>query len=344
MSNNRIYYPHVAVGIAPQGSSSFTVIHGLQEFGMTANFNLEQVQEIGQFEIYEDVEGLPEVEFNLDKVLDGYPLIYHLATQGAATDSLAGRANRRCTLACSVFDDDQDSASGTPLKELQSSGLYADSLRYTIPSEGNCTESVTLKGNHAQWVSSGFTFTGTLFDNSDEPLALTSGLGGVQRRENVVFAGATLADVTLLPNGLNGIPGISASGTNDKTAGVYGAHISNITISADLNREDIVELGTKNPYFRAPQGNTDVTCEISVVSILGPNVSFNETGIASGLNTFSKKIQVVLEDGTTLDLGSKNRMTSCQMGNLSSNGGNVTDSYSYRNRNSLTISQPQSPG
>ena len=79
MSNNRIYYPHVAVGIAPQGSSSFTVIHGLQEFGMTANFNLEQVQEIGQFEIYEDVEGLPEVEFNLDKVLDGYPLIYHLS-------------------------------------------------------------------------------------------------------------------------------------------------------------------------------------------------------------------------------------------------------------------------
>jgi len=343
MPNNRIYYPHVAIGIAPQGSASFTPIHGVQEFGMSTNFNLEQVQEIGQFEIYEDVEGLPEVEFNIDKVLDGYPLIYHLATQGAATDSLAGRANRRCTLACSIFDDDQDSASGTPLAELQSSGLYADSLRYTIPSEGNCTESVTLKGNHAQWVTAGFTFTGTLFDNTDQPLALSSGLGGVQRRENVIFAGATLANVTRLPHGLNGIPGISASGTNDKTAGVYGAHISNITISSDLNREDITELGTKNPYFRAPQGNTDVTCEIAVVSILGPGVSFNETGIASGNNTFNKTIQVVLEDGTKFNLGTKNRMTGVQLGGLSANGGNATDTYSFRNRNHLVISHPLSP-
>lgn len=343
MSNNRIYFPHVAVGIAPQGSSTFTEIHGVQEVGINTTLNIEYINEVGQFEAYEGIEDIPEVEITVDKVLDGYPLIYHLATQGAATDTLAGRANRRCTLAMSIFDDDQDSASGTPLREMQASGLYADSIRYTIPVDGNCTESITLRGNHMEWFSAGFTFTGTIFDNTDEPLALTSGLGGIQRRENVVFAGATLDDVTLLPHGLNGIPGISASGTNDKTAGVYGAHVQTITISADLNREDINELGRRTPYFRAPEGNTDVTCEIEVVSILGHNVGVLEDGIASGQNTFNKTIKVVLEDGTVLNLGTKNKMTGVQMGGLSAAGGNVSDTFSFSNRNSLAVSHPQNP-
>ncbi len=187
-TNNRIFWAVQAAGLAPLGSQSFTPIHGLQSIGITTSFNLEQVFEIGQIAIYENIENIPDIEVTLEKVLDGYPLIYHLATRGYDANTLSGRQNKRSILALSIFGDTQDSASGVPKSEVQMSGLFPSSLTYTFPTEGNCTEAVTLVGNNKVWdTSEPFAFTGTIFDNTDEPLALTSGDGGVQRRENVEF-------------------------------------------------------------------------------------------------------------------------------------------------------------
>ena len=96
MANRRIYYPVHSVAIAPLGTTNYTtshVVRGLQNAGSTLTFNLEQIFEIGQLEIYENIESVPIIEITLEKVFDGYPLIYHLATVGATDPSLAGRQN-----------------------------------------------------------------------------------------------------------------------------------------------------------------------------------------------------------------------------------------------------------
>ena len=55
--------------------------------------------------IYENIENIPDVEVTLEKVLDGYPLIYHLCTQGSDTITLAGRSTTRCQVALGVWGD-----------------------------------------------------------------------------------------------------------------------------------------------------------------------------------------------------------------------------------------------
>lgn len=343
MTVNRIFYSHKALGIAPMGTNDFVQIHGLQEGGLSTNFDLTEINEIGQLSTYESVENVPQIEITLEKVLDGYPLIYHLATAGATSDSLAGRGNIQSILAMSIFDDDQDAASGTPLVQFTSSGLYADSLRYEFPSEGPCTESVTLRGDHGVWTTSGFTFTGTLFDDTDEPLALTSGLGGVQFTENIKFQPNLNGDYTILPQGVGGIPGISSSGTNDLTGGVYGAHIANISVSTDLNREEIKELGRRKYYFRSISFPIDVNTEISVTSTGGNQIDALPDGVVSGQNLFNQRIVIVTEDSTKIDLGTRNKLTSVTFAGGSATGGNDIDTYSFRNKNHMVVSHDQSP-
>lgn len=344
MVNNRVFWAVKALGIAPQSTESYTAVHGLQSVGITTTFNLEEIFEIGQIAIYENIEDIPDVEVTLERVIDGYPLAYHLATSTASTGTLAGRSAARCNVAMSIFGDTQDSASGTPVSQVYMSGMFASALTYTFPSEGSCTESVTLLGNHKEWKTSSFTFSGSIFDNTDTPLSLDSGTGGVQRRENVVFAGDSVDDITLLPGGTNGIPGISSSGTNDKTADVYGAHVQSVSVSSDLGRTNLVELGRRLPYFRYVEFPTEVTCDIEVLSIDGDRIEATEDGVlGDGNNLNAHTIRVVLEEGLKVYLGTQNKLSNVTYGGGDTGGGNDTTTYSYSNFNILTVTHPQDP-
>lgn len=343
-NNNRVFWAVQAVSIAKESTNNWITVHGLQSVGLTTNFNLDRIFEIGQISIYENVEDIPEVEMTLEKVIDGYPLIYHLATNGSTSATLAGRSAKKCNVALAVFSDVQDSASGVPQSQVELSGMYVSSLSYTFPVEGNCTESVTLVGNNKLWRTANFTFpisSGVVFNNADVPLALSSGLGGVQRRENVIFGDSTC---TLLPGGTNGIPGISSSGTNNKTADVYGAHVQTISVSANLGRTALNELGRRTPYFRYVEFPVDVTCDIEVTASKGDEISATEEGVAgSGNNLTASRIRIKLEETTTLDLGSQNKLSNVTYGGADAGGGNATVTYSYLTSNDLTITHIQDP-
>src|SRR5687767_5206445 len=133
MPNYRVYYPIWYAAIGPFASNSGIPVHGLQSVAMTTTFSLEQVFELGQLNIYENIEGIPNIEMTLEKVLDGYPLIYHLATRGATSKSLANRTNNRADVFLPIFSDGQDSASGVPLVVAYCSGMYTQALNYSIP-------------------------------------------------------------------------------------------------------------------------------------------------------------------------------------------------------------------
>lgn len=339
MANQRIFFACAAIGTSRDGSTSYTVLRGVQSVGLTTTFNLEQVFQLGMLAIYENIENIPDVECTIERVLDGNALAYHMLTRDYTANSLAGRSNCKAGIAMSFYGDTQNSASGTPVAEVNMSGMYVNSLTYTIPLEGNCTESVSLIGSNKTWKTSSFTFTGTLFNNTEQPLALTSGLGGVQRRENVIFGGSTL-----LPNGTNGIYGISSSGTNNKTAGQYGAHIQGITISTNLNRTNVLEIGRREPYYRYVNFPVEVTTEISVLSTFGDNTQATEEGVAgSGNNSSDQRIYIVLEDTTIFDLGTRNRLASSSYSGGDTGGGNATMTYTFRNYNDLIINSNSMP-
>lgn len=342
MANKRVWWACEAIGIAPEKSATYTVIHGVQNASLTTTFNLEQIFELGQLEIYENIEDVPDVEMTIEKVLDGHPLLFHEATQGASVGTLVGRSNQRCNVAISVFGDTQSAASGTPVAQVCCSGMYLSSATYTLPLVGNCTEAVTLVGNNKTWRTSGYTLTGTLFDNTDVPLATQ----GVQRRENIVFGSAIDGTVTLLPSGYGGVRGISASGTNNTDSdGEYGAHIQSITISADLGRDAVFELGRRSPYYRFVSFPIEVTTEIEVLDTDGDFVEATEAGVAGNENNLNdNRILVVLDDSTKLDCGGKNKLTNVTTALGDTGGSNSTSTYSYSTFNDLTITQDNDPG
>lgn len=336
-TNKRIYWAIQAAALAANGTFATTAdrITALQTLGMTLQFNLEQIFEIGQSSLFDNVENLPNVEVSMEKALDGSTLIYHKATSTTTTGALLARTDIPSSLHVSIFDDRASSASGVPNAEVICSGLYINSLSYTFPVEGNCTEAVTMVGNFRSWRSGSFAYSGG-FLNNDAPQS------GMIRRQNVVMG----TNGSLLPSHSGGgIPGIGHNGFNTEiTAGGvtrFTAPIQNITISTDLGREDISELGRKNPFFKYIPGSVEVTTEIEVLAIDGDFVQSTSSGqFAGGRDLLDKEIVIRLADGTRFNMGTKNKLVSVTHGGGEAGGGNVTDTYTYSNFNDLKITNP----
>jgi hypothetical protein len=358
--NNRIFYACQAVSIAPCFTHGATgpIVHGVQSVGITTNFNLEQAFELGQIQIYENIEGTPDVEVTLEKVLDGYPLMYHLASSDATAGSLVNRAARRSCVALGIYPEDKDSVTGNAPVEVYMSGMYISSLSYSFPTDGNCTESLTLVGNSKEWNSGApklidsASAAGIPTDGNgagtDEPQAYTDQLGGIQRREDVMVA------TSILPQSIYGVDQNDGAGNGwDASVGDEGApkvHIQNLTISTDLGRDDINELGRKTPYYRSPNFPTEVSSEFEVIAISGDFVSAYESGDPDlegtpdeGNNTKEETIKIILRDGSIFDLGTKNRLSSVTYGGGDAGGGNATITYSYSTFNDLIVTHPQDP-
>jgi hypothetical protein len=352
MPNNRIFYACQAVALATEGTNNtWTVLHGVQSVGVNTTFNLEQAFELGQISIYENIEGLPDVEVTIERVLDGYPLAYRLATRGATDSTLVNRSKKRCNTVLAIYPDDQVVISGAAPVQVYMSGMYINSVSYSLPTDGNCTESITLVGNNKVWETNGSRFTSAVATGInkssangvyDTPYNSQAGslAAGIQRRENFLMASS------ILPKSIYGVTGTATSGNNwDGTT--PKAHIQSISMSTDLGREDILELGRKTPYYRAPNFPVEVTSEFEVIAISGDFVSAYEAGdptlfstAASGDNTTEETIKVMLQDGTTFDLGSKNRLSSVTFGGGDAGGGNATMKYSYSTFNDFTINGP----
>mgnify|MGYP001571278971 CR=1 FL=1 len=335
--NKRIFWATEAVGFAEDGTLAFTPAHGVQSLGITTTFNLTQVYELGQISIYENLEDLPDVEVTLEKAIDGYPLLYHLATPNAASPTLAGRSNDRCILGVSIYGDVQNSASGVPTAQMTCSGMYISSLAYNFPVDNFFTESVTLVGNNKVWASgTPYTFSGGFLNNDAPP-------SGIQRRQH--FEWGNHANSSHLPGGVGGIPGLSSSGYNSlNAAGAYNATIQGISVSTDLGREALLELGSRNPFFRYATFPVEVTCDIEVLTKDGDFIAATEAGVAgNGNNLVDKEIVIAIDTGLRLDLGTKNKLSSVSYGGADAGGGNATCTYSYTTFNDLTVTDPTDP-
>jgi len=248
MATKRLFYACRRAGIAPGLGDlvpDFKTIRGLQSIGITTTFRLEQVFEIGQLAIYENIEGVPDIEVTLEKVLDGFCPIYLLATQTQAgsvspptSATLAGRAPTQCILGMQIFEEDLAIAGHVGVaesggaqdglrSEVHMSGLYVSSVKYQCGVDRNITENVTLVGNNKAWVLGGDTdnfdsafqygvgtwdtpWTGASWPDGGTSPAAGSGSGGVQRREDILMdptaaIAAGSAAYAILPMNIPGI-------------------------------------------------------------------------------------------------------------------------------------------
>lgn len=359
-SNERILYSCQSVSLTKEGDDGVAegdLIHGLQSVGMTTSFNLEQAFELGQLEIYENIEGTPDVEVTLEKVLDGYPLIYLMASTGVTNTSASGliaRSKEKCDLRLGIFGEEfnnvasaTDNSGGSEV-EVYCSGMNISSVSYNFSTDGNATESVTLVGNNKRWLTGAdvkiLEASVANFDGEDSPLALGvagSASGGIQRREDVLMPSS------ILPRSIYPLKGASASIGNAVDAqGNPLIHVQSFSVSTDFSREDILELGRKTPYARPATFPIEVSCEIEAISTSGDFVDAFEFGdsalygtVDSGNNTQSESIFLAMRGGMTFDLGTKNRLASVSYGGGDAAGGNATSTYSFTNFNELEVRQ-----
>lgn len=350
-TNRRIFYACQAVGIAPNGSESFSPIRGLQTVGINTTFNLEQVFEIGMISIYENIENVPDVEITLEKVLDGFPLIYHLATQDATSGTLVGRSNAKANVALSIFDDTNESASGTAISTCIVSGCFVSQVSYKVGVDGNATESATIVANNKEWVTGArkwnpqwlsYDSAGN-WDADPYPSGDDGGpasQSGIARRQHVDM------NRSIFPTIIPGIGNWSTSGNNvlDTNLNCYNVSFQSFSASANLGREQILELGRKAPYFRYVKFPVEVTSEFEVLSKTGDKVGATEAGTQGyGKNVTSEKIVMYLTEGTKIDLGTKSKLQSVNYQGGGADGNNATATYSFRTFNDFTISHKNDP-
>lgn len=364
--NDRIFFATRKAGIAPNGSNNFTTLRGVQTIGSNLTFELTNIQEIGQIETYEIDEDIPATEYTTEKVLDGHTPIYLLATQDGTDATLVGRAKTECALAISIYEDTVESATGTPAQEVQSSGLFVNSLSYTVTTDGSATESLTLVGSDRRWANTvASTALVTYLDdpfagNTDTPLAIT-GSGGVNKREDVLFSyspavvgpgvdvnGSVSGIGTILPQD---IPGVTGSGTNDVDSadGLFRVHVTGFTASVDFNREDLLELGARAEFAKTTTFPLPVTTEITVISASGDQVSATKDGLISGAgctvgsNLTNRTIRLHMCEGLQLNMGKTNKLSGVSVTGANTDGSNEELTYSYTNNNALAVYHPQDP-
>lgn len=322
--NDRIFYACQAVAITPTGATpaSTHIVKGLQSVGMNSTFTLDQVFEIGQLELYENIEDVTDTEVSLEKVIDGEKLIFNLTSNGKCKTDLVGAAKNRCDVYVAIYDDGTSNATGAARNVCWNSGMYISNVSYNYSVDGNATESVTLVGNDKFWnadTGGPVTAYSQWASNLNTGFNIDTPASGVVRRVNFNVGGSS-------------IPAIVNSQRGDLDAN--STHIQSISVSADFGQENILELGRLGPYARFTSFPIEVTCEFEVIATSGDlkSVSGSNKNLGAGE-------AIILRDtaGTVLDLGSKNKLTSIAYSGGDTGGGNATVTYSFSNYNNLTV-------
>jgi len=332
MPANRIFYAVQQVAISKDnGTTAHQVLYGVQSVSMTTSFSLEQAFELGQLEIYENIEGVPSIEVTINRLLDGTALAYVLAAGGYANaDSINLASSNECSVRLGIWDESVNSyATGSPVAQVTVRDAVMSNVSYTLGVDGNFTEEIGLTSNEKAWYlgglhectnalwASGFT-TGVFGATPDSPDAVM----GVQRREY-----------------FDRINSVLPSEIPDS-----GNKIQSISVSADFGREDLFELGTKGPYAKAATFPLEVSCSIEVISTGGDQVNAVSSGctaVAScaSLNQLTDQT-IILQtcDGTVIDLGTRNKLSSVSYGGGDAGGGNVSTTFEYVTYNKLSVS------
>jgi len=328
MANVRTFYAcqKVALG-APSGSEggvtqAFTDLTAVQSVGITSNFNLDPVYQLGSLDPAELYEDIPEVEISLTKAIDENIGIYELM-MGEGT--LTALSDKRSAVQLTIFPQDYSAGTGVSLSQCKMEPAYLSSITWNFPADGQFTEEATIVSNTKEW---------TLGVDAGSNTDLSAPVGtGVARRQNFDENNSTL------PIGGQALANLSGRMPGD-------SKIQNVSVSVDLGREDIFKLGERLPFTRYINFPVEVTTEFEVISASGDLVGVTnpEAQCANPKALQDLSISLKLCNGLTLDLGDKNKLNSVSTAGGDAGGDNVTYTYSYINYSSLDYTGPAGVG
>lgn len=344
MANLRTFYACQAVAVAPlipndsgvYGSGlydDFKFIHGVQSVGLNSSFDFENIFELGQLEIYDAVLNIPEIEITIEKVLDGYKTVYGHISSG---QDLAKASKHRASVRFAVYGDENNAgsnaASGNLLGYVECTGMYVNNVTYTFPVDGNCTESVTLVGNHKQWYLN-------LSGNTDG--------SGISIPDTIKNDSGTPDDRPVFGSGsTGGLPGRVVRRQDVKVTSPGSTKAQNVTLTLNLGREDVFEFGKRIPYAKIATYPIEVTSEIQSLAVSGSydDVSFTEETYVLPDRDKTIKVEVsgLLNTASptgvlTIDLGKGNFLTSISHAGGDAGGGNATVTRNYTCYNTFKV-------
>lgn len=180
---------------------------------------------------------------------------------------------------------------------------------------------------------------------------------GIQRREEIDMARSILPRdipgvITPVISGIeaafvNGGFGSQGDGTalgadqliGDSNVDNIAEHVQTITVSIDISRDDIFELGSKRPFAKVPSFPLEVTCSVEVVTAQGDLVDARSDQDCGPDNTTQSNTIIIRTcDGMQVDLGDANRLTSVDMGGGEAGGDNMTVTYNFQSFNVFNVS------
>lgn len=347
MAQTRLFYANQGLYIKPvSDSGAYDFVHGVQSADDSYDLPSDPVTEWGMVGSYEISDGISTVNFNCSKVLDGCLPIGLMATEGAAAAGLTSRAEKQCVVAVGVYPSDLDYISGTPARVMEYSGLQMTNWSFEFNVDGPFTESMSFEGSYAEWSLGSAAKYGTFPANptasgTEVPCALTACSGGVQFRENMKFTGLY---PTLLPTY---IPGVSSSGTVSYVGSCPSVPLQSISVSVDLSRERISQLGCKNAFARYPTYPVDVTTEITIFSQSGHSFQVTELGAyvvgCERTNAPSSTLRFSTDSGLVIDLGSKNKLSAVTQTFGDTGGSNGTYTLSFTNKSVMSVFHVNDP-
>ena len=333
---NRIFYAGQQVAIGRTSDQAYQVLKGVQSVSMTTTFNLEQAFQLGQLEIYENIEGVPNVEMTINRLLDGTTLAYVACAGSLANANDINTASQNEFLVkLGIWDEAAASWVGqggytTPTSQVTISGAVMSSVTYTLGVDGQFTEEIGITATDKAWSGDCAALSGwaDVIEAADSDFQNNNGtpaaVMGVQRREYFDVTNSTIA------------PGDIPEG---KT------RLQSITVSADFGREDLFELGSKGPFAKVATFPLEVTCSIEVLSSGGDFISAAAEGCTAGAgacdvksNLTARTIDIYTCDGTRINLGSNNKLQSVSYGGGDAGGGNVTTTFDFVTYNKLSVS------
>jgi len=293
--SNRIFYAVQTVDIGGVNT-------GFQSVSVNASVDFEQVFELGCLEVYENLEGVPNVEITAERAFPtataGGTLwnSFSTASNSTAAKAVASAAIARPNVNMEVADDNVVPYSSTGF--VQATGMYVSSWSCNFPVEGFATESATLVGNALSWTGGAGRDVGDACQNG-------TATGLVVRRQDVT--------------------------------GYLGHKLQNVSYNVDIGREDLFELSRKSPYFRAATFPIEVTSDweyLATTSMESDALTFTAEQNSDATTATSKGFF-----GGLVDIGSAARLTSTNYSGGDAGGGNATVTYSYVTYNELKTSR-----
>ena len=357
---NRVFYGSQVAQILPGGTGVYFTNYyqplGVQSVGMNSTFDTQQTFQLGALDLYDITENVPNVEVTISKFLDGTSPLYLMCMGGSSGISgancvdfsaqelinkgLGGLANNYVDFRLGIYDGVNTSSNGTTNDYVECPRMYLSRFTYTFPVDGNATEEVVLVGNNKTWNQNKAENSSADGYVAGDPVQTS--MNGYPFDTHTLTASKLarrqFISASQLPTGLGGMP----TGVN--------THLQNITISANLGRDNIVELGAFAPRTRYATFPIEVTSEFEVVATVGDFVDAKDFLSQSGCSVDYRNLKMlpititicgntgsadpsIPASNLSLYLGSGNQLTSVNYNGGDTGGGNATVTYSFRNYN-----------